>query len=43
MLIKGAKCGFKIGFVPIKTIYTEGAKSKINQIIDPVKFLFVND
>ncbi|BAL81279.1 glycosyltransferase family 2 protein [Caldisericum exile] len=41
MLIKAAKCGFKIGFVEINTIYTERAKSKINQIIDPLKFLFV--
>lgn len=41
MLIKGAKCGFRIGFVEINTIYTERAKSKINQIIDPLKFLVV--
>jgi len=41
MLIKAARCGFKIAFVPIKTIYTEKAKSKINQIIDPLKFLIV--
>jgi len=41
MLIKGARCGFKIGFVEINTIYTERAKSKINQIIDPLKFLWV--
>ncbi|MGB9832344.1 MAG: glycosyltransferase family 2 protein [Caldisericum exile] len=41
MLIKAAKCGFKIAFVEINTIYTNRAKSKINQIIDPLKFLFV--
>ncbi|MCI4463330.1 MAG: glycosyltransferase family 2 protein [Caldisericum sp.] len=41
MLIKAARCGFKIGFVEINTIYTERAKSKINQIIDPLKFLWV--
>jgi len=41
MLIKVARCGFKIGFVNIKTIYTPGAKSKINQIVDPLKFLRV--
>lgn len=39
MLIKAARCGFKIGFVEINTIYTEKAKSKINQLIDPLKFL----
>lgn len=41
MLIKAARCGFKIGFVEINTIYTERAKSKINQIVDPLKFLWV--
>ncbi len=41
MLIKAAKCGFKIAFIPIKTIYRKEAKSKINQIIDPLKFIFL--
>ena len=41
MLIKAAKCGFKITFIPIKTIYRKEAKSKVNQIIDPVKFVFL--
>ncbi len=41
MLIKAAKCGFKITFVPIKTIYRKEAKSKVNQIIDPLKFVFL--
>ncbi len=41
MLIKAAKCGFKIGFIPIETIYTARAKSAVNQFIDPVKFLFL--
>ena len=39
MIIKAAKCGFKIGFVPIRTIYHPEAKSKIHQIIDPLKFM----
>lgn len=39
MIIKAAKCGFKIGFVPIKTIYHPEAKSKVHQIIDPLKFV----
>ncbi|MEA3313609.1 MAG: glycosyltransferase family 2 protein [Caldisericota bacterium] len=41
MLIKGAKCGFKICFVPIKTIYIHQAQSKINQFVDPVRFVFL--
>jgi glycosyltransferase involved in cell wall biosynthesis len=41
MLIKAAKCGFRIAFVPIKTIYRKEAKSKVNQIIDPLKFMFL--
>ncbi len=41
MLIKAAKCGFKIAFVPIKTIYRVQAKSKVNQIVDPLKFLWL--
>ena len=41
MLIKAAKCNFKIAFIPIKTIYRKEAKSKVNQIIDPLKFLFL--
>lgn len=41
MLVKAARCGFKIGFVSIKTIYSPRAKSKINQIVDPLKFLGV--
>ncbi|MGB9615419.1 MAG: glycosyltransferase family 2 protein [Fervidobacterium sp.] len=41
MLVKASRCGFKIGFVGISTIYTLQAKSKINQVIDPIKFLFV--
>ncbi|MEF3244913.1 MAG: glycosyltransferase family 2 protein [Caldisericaceae bacterium] len=42
MLVKAARCSFRIGFVPIKTIYAEKAKSKINQLIDPIKFLIVS-
>ena len=41
MLIKAAKCNFKIAFIPIKTIYRKEAKSKVNQIIDPLKFLLL--
>lgn len=41
MLVKAARCGFKIGFVKISTIYTAQAKSKINQILDPLKFMIV--
>ncbi len=41
MVIKAAKCNFKIAFIPIKTIYRKEAKSKVNQIIDPLKFLFL--
>ena len=41
MLIKAARCGFKIGFVPIETIYHYEAKSKVNQIIDPLKFVIL--
>ena len=41
MLIKAAKCNFKITFIPIKTIYRKEAKSKVNQIIDPLKFLLL--
>jgi glycosyltransferase involved in cell wall biosynthesis len=41
MLIKAARCGFKIGFVEISTIYRIEAKSKINQLIDPFKFIWV--
>jgi len=41
MLIKAAKCNFKIAFVPIKTIYRKEAKSKINQFIDPFKFMWL--
>ena len=41
MLVKAAKCGFKITFIPIKTIYRKEAKSKINQLVDPVKFMWL--
>ncbi len=41
MLIKAAKCGFKIAFIPIKTIYRKEAKSKINQLVDPFKFIWL--
>jgi glycosyltransferase involved in cell wall biosynthesis len=41
MLIKAARCGFKIGFVEIDTIYRVEAKSKINQILDPLRFLLL--
>jgi len=41
MIVKAARCGFKIGFVNISTIYTPQAKSKINQLSDPLKFLIV--
>lgn len=38
ILIKAAKKGFKIYSVPIKTVY-KGEKSKINPIIDTIRFL----
>ena len=41
MIVKAAKCGFKIGFVPISTIYHPEARSKINQIIDPIRFIIL--
>ncbi len=41
MLVKAARCGFKIGFVGISTIYRVEAKSKINQLVDPFKFVWV--
>jgi glycosyltransferase involved in cell wall biosynthesis len=41
MLIKAARCGFKIGFVEIDTIYRVEAKSKINQILDPLRFVLL--
>ncbi len=41
MLIKAARCGFKIGFIEIDTIYRIEAKSKINQILDPLRFLLL--
>lgn len=41
MLIKAARCGFKIGFVEIDTIYRVEAKSKINQILDPFRFVLL--
>lgn len=41
MLIKGARCGFKIGFIPIDTIYRVEAKSKVHQIMDPLRFLLL--
>jgi len=41
MIIKSAKSGYKIGFIPIETIYHAQAKSKINQVIDPLKFVFL--
>ena len=37
-LIKAAKKGFKIYSVPIKTVY-KGEKSKINPIIDTIRFI----
>jgi len=41
MIIKAAKCGFKISFVPIDTIYHLEAKSKVNQILDPLRFVIL--
>jgi glycosyltransferase involved in cell wall biosynthesis len=41
MIVKAAKYGFKIGFVPIDTIYHPEARSKVNQIIDPIRFLIL--
>jgi len=41
MIVKAAKCGFKIGFVPISTIYHPEARSKVNQIIDPIRFIIL--
>lgn len=41
MIVKATKCGFKIGFVPISTIYHPEAKSRVNQIMDPVRFIIL--
>ncbi len=41
MIIKAAKYGFHICSVPIETIYHSEAKSKINQIVDPIKFVLL--
>jgi GT2 family glycosyltransferase len=41
MIVKAVRCGYKIGFVPISTIYHPEARSKVNQIIDPIKFLIL--
>ena len=41
MLIKASRCGFKIGFIEIDTIYRVEAKSKVNQIFDPLRFLLL--
>ena len=38
ILIKAARLGFKIEFVPIKTIYS-GQKSQINPFVDTLRFL----
>jgi glycosyltransferase involved in cell wall biosynthesis len=38
ILIKGARLGFKIESVPIKTIY-EGEKSQINPFVDTLRFI----
>jgi glycosyltransferase involved in cell wall biosynthesis len=38
ILIKAARLGFKIEFVPVKTIYS-GQKSQINPFIDTLRFL----
>ncbi len=40
-IIKAVKCGFKVGFIPIETIYRTEAKSTINQFIDPLKFIIL--
>jgi len=41
MIVKASKHGFKIGFVPIETIYHPEAKSKVHQFIDPLRFIFL--
>lgn len=38
ILIQASQLGFKIGYVPIKTIYS-GQKSQINPFIDTLRFL----
>lgn len=38
ILIKAARLGFKIEFVPVKTIYS-GQKSQINPFVDTLRFL----
>jgi len=38
LIIKASRLGFKIGSVPIKTVY-EDEKSKINPIIDTLRFM----
>jgi glycosyltransferase involved in cell wall biosynthesis len=37
MLIKGARLGFKIESIPIKTVYS-GEKSRINPVVDTFRF-----
>ena len=38
MLIKAAKAGFHISFVPIRVIYRNGSHSSINKVVDTVRF-----
>ncbi len=39
MLIKASRIGFKIGEVPIRTIYTDTAKSYIDPVVDTIRFI----
>lgn len=41
MIIKSSKYGFKVGFIPIETIYHPEARSRVHQIIDPLKFIYL--
>jgi len=38
VLIKGSRLGFKIGSVPIKTVYST-EKSRINPVVDTLRFI----
>ena len=38
LLIKAAKKGFHISFVPVSVIYSNGSHSSINKVVDTVRF-----
>ncbi|RKZ25374.1 glycosyltransferase family 2 protein [bacterium] len=39
IIVKAARMGFRIGEVPISTVYEPGRKSRINPFIDTLRFL----